>query len=172
MIISLIAAMTADRVIGIKNTMPCYLSSDLAWFRRNTLNKPVIMGRRTFDSIGNPLLGRQNIVLSQHSGDNENVTWVTTPAQALAAAGDVKEVMVIGGGKVYETFLPQAGRLYLTHVNIEVDGDTWFPDYKPYGWHSIFREFHDADTENIYSYCFEILEHIDCDITSPCHLPP
>lgn len=159
MIISLIAALAGDRVIGMKNTMPCHLSADRTWFKHNTLDKPVIMGRRTFNSIGKPLLGRKNIVLSHYPGNDESVTWVTTPAQALAVAEDRAEVMVIGGGEIYETFLPQAGRLYLTHIDIKVDGDTWFPDYKPYEWYSTFSECHDADEKNIYSYCFEILEH-------------
>lgn len=159
MIISLIAALAVNRVIGMENAMPCHLSADLAWFKSNTLDKPVIMGRRTFSSIGKSLLGRQNIVLSHHLGDDESVTWVTTPEQALTVAGNMKEVMVIGGGKVYETFLPQARRLYLTHIDTKVDGDTWFPDYKPYEWYSTFREFHDADTKNTHRYCFEVLEH-------------
>ncbi|MGP4123621.1 MAG: type 3 dihydrofolate reductase [Sodalis sp. (in: enterobacteria)] len=157
MIISLIAALAIDRVIGIENAMPWHLSSDLAWFKGNTLDKPVIMGRRTFESISKSLLGRHNIVLSSHPGYTAEVTWVSTPAQALAAVGIVAEVMVIGGGKVYETFLPQAGRLYLTHIDAKVDGDTWFPNYEPDEWQSTFREFHAADEKNTHSYCFEVL---------------
>ncbi|WMQ74392.1 MAG: Dihydrofolate reductase [Sodalis sp.] len=162
MIISLIAALTVDRVIGMGNAMPWHLSADLAWFKRNTLDKPIIMGRRTFESIGKALPRRHNIVLSSHPGGNDVVTWVSTPAQALAAAGTVAEVMVIGGGEVYEIFLPQAGRLYLTHVDAEVDGDTWFPDYELDEWQSTFSEFHDDDEKNTHSYCFEILERRGC----------
>ncbi|SNC58553.1 type 3 dihydrofolate reductase [Sodalis endosymbiont of Henestaris halophilus] len=158
MIISLIAALAVERVIGMKNTIPWHLSADLAWFRRNTLDKPIIMGRRTFESIGKPLPGRHNIVLSSNLGDQDGITWVTTATQALIAAGPVAEVMVIGGCKVYETFLPQSRRLYLTHINTKVDGDTWFPDYEPNNWKSILSEFHEADTRNIHSYHFEILE--------------
>lgn len=97
MIISLIAALAADRVIGMENAMPWHLPEDLAWFKRNTLNKPVIMGRKTFESIGRPLPGRHNIVLSSQPGKGSGVTWVTSLEEALAAAGDVEEVMVMGG---------------------------------------------------------------------------
>lgn len=159
MIISLIAALTVDRVIGMENAMPWHLSADLAWFKCNTLNKPVIMGRRTFESIGKPLPSRNNIVLINRLGENNiDVICVSTTEQALTAAGLVEEVMVIGGGKVYESFLPQAKRLYLTHIDAEVDGDTWFPDYESNEWQSIFNEFHDVDEKNTYRYCFEILE--------------
>ncbi|PVZ88922.1 type 3 dihydrofolate reductase [Serratia sp. S1B] len=158
MIISLIAALAADRVIGMENTMPWHLPADLAWFKRNTLNKPIIMGRRTFESIGRPLPGRQNIVLSSQPGSDQGVTWVTSLEQALTAAGDVEEVMVIGGGRVYTQFLPKANRLYLTHIDAEVEGDTHFPDYEPDEWESSFSEFHDADEVNSHCYCFEILE--------------
>lgn len=110
MIISLIAALAVDRVIGIENAMPWHLSADLAWFKRKTLDKPVIMGRRTFESISNkPLPGRHNIVLSSHPSDNDVVTWVSTPAQALVAAGAVAEVMVIGGGKFMRPFCSRPG---------------------------------------------------------------
>lgn len=158
MIISLIAALAADRVIGMENTMPWHLPADLAWFKRNTLNKPIIMGRKTFESIGRPLPGRQNIVLSSQPGSDQSVTWVTSLEQALTAAGDVEEVMVIGGGRVYEQFLPRANRLYLTHIDAEVEGDAHFPDYEPDEWESSFSEFHDADELNSHCYCFEILE--------------
>lgn len=158
MIISLIAALAADRVIGMENAMPWHLPADLAWFKRNTLNKPVIMGRKTFESIGRPLPGRHNIVLSSQPGSEAGVTWVTSLDEALAAAGEAEEVMVMGGGRVYTQFLPRANRLYLTHIDAEVEGDTHFPDYEPDEWETSFSEFHDADTLNSHGYCFEILE--------------
>lgn len=158
MIISLIAALATDRVIGMENAMPWHLPGDLAWFKRNTLNKPVIMGRKTFESIGRPLPGRLNIVISSKPGEHEGVTWVTSVDAALAAAASVEEVMVMGGGRVYEQFLPKANRLYLTHIDAEVEGDTHFPDYEPDDWESTFSEFHDADEQNSHGYCFEILD--------------
>ncbi len=158
MIISLIAALAVDRVIGFENTMPWHLPADLAWFKRNTLNKPIIMGRKTYESIGRPLPGRQNIVLSRTPGSDDRVTWVTSINEALAAAGEVEEVMVIGGGNIYKQFLASANRLYLTHVDTEVEGDTYFPEYEPDEWQSIFSEFHDADADNSHGYCFEILD--------------
>lgn len=96
MIISLIAALAADRVIGMENAMPWHLPADLAWFKRNTLNKPVIMGRKTFESIGRPLPGRLNIVISSQPGTDDRVTWATSIDDALALAGDAEEVMVMG----------------------------------------------------------------------------
>jgi dihydrofolate reductase len=158
MIISLIAALAADRVIGMENAMPWHLPADLAWFKRNTLNKPVIMGRKTFESIGRPLPGRHNIVLSNQPGSEADVTWVTSLDEALVAAGPVEEVMVMGGGQVYSQFLPCANRLYLTHIDAEIEGDTHFPDYEPDEWETSFSEFHDADELNSHGYCFEILE--------------
>ncbi|MGD8108044.1 type 3 dihydrofolate reductase [Pantoea sp. FN0302] len=159
MMISLIAALAADRVIGMENAMPWDLPADLAWFKRNTLNKPVIMGRLTWESIGRPLPGRHNIVVSSQPGKaTDGVTWVTSLDDALAAAGDVEEIMVIGGGRIYEQMLDRADRIYLTHIDAEVEGDTHFPDYEPDEWQSVFSEFHDADEKNSHSYCFEILE--------------
>ncbi len=156
--ISLIAALAADRVIGMENAMPWSLPADLAWFKRNTLDKPVVMGRRTWESIGRPLPGRQNIVISRSPGDDSRVTWVSSPEEAIAACGEVPEIMVIGGGKIYQHFLAQAQRLYLTHIDAEVEGDTHFPEYEPDEWQSVFSEFHDADESNSHSYCFEVLE--------------
>ena len=158
MIISLIAALAADRVIGMENAMPWHLPADLAWFKRNTLNKPVIMGRKTFESIGRPLPGRLNIVMSSQPGAHDGVTWVSSVDAAIAAAGDVEEVMVMGGGHVYGQFLARADRLYLTHIDAEVEGDTHFPDYEPDEWESTFSEFHDADEQNSHGFCFEILD--------------
>lgn len=156
--ISLIAALAVDRVIGMENAMPWDLPADLAWFKRNTLNKPVVMGRLTWESIGRPLPGRKNIVISSQPGTDECVQWVKSVDEAIAACGDVEEIMVIGGGRVYEQFLPKAHKLYLTHIDAEVEGDTHFPDYAPDQWESVFSEFHDADEQNSHSYCFEVLE--------------
>ncbi|AIN47482.1 type 3 dihydrofolate reductase [Candidatus Palibaumannia cicadellinicola] len=160
MIISLIAALTTDRIIGIQNTMPWYLSDDLTWFQYHTRNKPVIMGRKTFESINKPLSGRLNIVLSRSliKALEIGMIWVNNPLQALTAAGDVAEVMVIGGAQVYHIFLAQATRLYLTHIDLKVEGDTWFPHYQPDDWRITFSEFHEAKENNSPSYCFEILE--------------
>lgn len=158
MIISLIAAMAMDRVIGMENAMPWTLPGDLAWFKRNTLGKPVVMGRVTYESIGRPLPGRLNIVISSQPANDDRVTWVNSIEAALAAVGDVKEVMVMGGGKIYEQFIPLADRMYLTHIDAEVIGDTHFPDYEPDEWNSTFTEYHDADENNSHGYCFEILE--------------
>ena len=138
--------------------MPWDLPADLAWFKRNTLKKPVIMGRLTFESIGRPLPGRLNIVVSSKPGTTDGVTWVTSLDEAIQAAGDAEEIMVIGGGRVYEQMLKRADRLYLTHIDAEVEGDTQFPDYEPDEWQSTFSEFHDADEQNSHSYCFEILD--------------
>lgn len=158
--ISLIAAMAIDQVIGMEKAMLWNLPGDLAWFKRNTLNKPVIMGRVTYESIGRPLPQRVNIVLSSVPGTDSDVIWVTSIEEALAAAQaieNVDEVMVIGGGKVYQQFLPLANKLYLTHVDAEVIGDTHFPTDEPDEWDSIFTEYHEADENNTHGYCFEIL---------------
>lgn len=156
--ISLIVAMAADRIIGMENAMPWHLPADLAWFKRHTLNKPVIMGRRTFESIGRPLPDRLNIVISSSPGSDAAVTWVTSVDEALRAAGEVEEIMIIGGGRIYEQLLPQADRLYLTHIDAEVEGDTSFPDYEPDEWQSVFSEFRDADQQNSHSCFWEILD--------------
>ncbi|MEA1063554.1 type 3 dihydrofolate reductase [Apirhabdus apintestini] len=159
--ISLIAAMAAGNVIGMDNTMPWSLPADLAWFKRNTLHKPVIMGRLTWESIGRPLPGRRNIVLSRHPGEDERVIWVKSPDEAIAACENAEEIMVIGGGNIYRQFLPLAQRIYLTHIDAEIEGDTHFPDYQPDAWQSVFSEFHEPDENNSHGYCFEILERRD-----------
>lgn len=157
--ISLIAALAADRVIGMANTMPWHLSADLVWFKRHTMDKPVIMGRLTFESIGHLLPGRQNIILShQLRNEANNGMWVTSLPAAFAAVREAAEVMVIGGGQIYAQCLPLAQRLYLTHIDAEVEGDAYFPDYQPDDWETVFSEFHDADSHNSHSYCFEILQ--------------
>lgn len=158
--ISLIAAMAFDQVIGMENAMPWNLPGDLARFKRQTLNKPVIMGRVTYEALGRPLPQRVNIVLSSQAGTETGVIWVKSIEEALEAAKAVEgadEIMVIGGGKVYQQFLPLANKLYLTHVDAEVIGDTHFPAYEPDEWDSIFTEYHEADEANSHGFCIEVL---------------
>lgn len=160
MMLSIIVAMASDRVIGLNNQMPWHLPADLAWFKKNTLNKPVIMGRKTFESIGRPLPNRHNIIISrtpQHS-DNENITWVTSLEQALDLTQHNEEVFIIGGGNIYLQALPKVARLYLTHIDAKLDGDTRFPKYHPEKWQQVFVESHQADDKNPYQYTFEILQ--------------
>lgn len=156
--LSLIAAMATDRVIGMDNQMLWHLPADFAWFKQQTLGKPIVMGRKTYESIGRPLPGRKNIVISRQAQPaDEQVTWVRSIEEALAATGDVEEIMVIGGGNLYSQLLPYADRLYLTHVDAELEGDTQFPEYNVEEWEPIFSEFRDADESNCYGLCFEIL---------------
>lgn len=164
--ISLIAALAADRVIGMENAMPWHLPADLAWFKRHTLNKPVVMGRRTWESIARPLPGRKNIVISSQPGSDERVRWVRSVDEAIAACGNAHEIMVIGGGRVYEQFLPKARRLYLTDIDVQVVGDTHFPDYDPDDWKVVFSEFHPANGRNSHRYSFRILQRRSR--SSPC----
>lgn len=164
MILSVIVAMAHNRVIGLNNQMPWHLPADLAWFKKNTLNKPVIMGRKTFESIGRPLPNRHNIVISRQieSIDNKisNVSWVKSIDEAISLAQKQQpdEVFIIGGGNIYKQVLPLIDRLYLTHIDAELQGDTYFPDYLPEQWQVIYQEDHQADEKNSYPYQFQILQ--------------
>ncbi|GGP52502.1 type 3 dihydrofolate reductase [Shewanella saliphila] len=133
--IAMIAAMANNRVIGKDNKMPWHLPEDLRHFKAMTLSKPVIMGRKTYESIGRPLPGRHNIVISRNPLLTiDGVTCVTDFDAALKAAGDCAEVVVIGGGQLYEQLLPQADVLYLTMIDLDVDGDTVFPVWDDGSW--------------------------------------
>ncbi|MFQ1004454.1 type 3 dihydrofolate reductase [Gilliamella sp. CG22] len=166
MTLSIIVAMAHNRVIGFNNQMPWHLPADLAWFKKNTLNKPVIMGRKTFESIGKALPNRHNIVISRQakteaeSNINPNISWVTSIDEALVVANSqqCQEVFIIGGGNIYQQVLPFINRLYLTHIDADLQGDTYFPNYAPETWQSVFQEHHQADDKNPYDYNFEVLE--------------
>lgn len=164
MILSVIVAMAHNRVIGLNNQMPWHLPADLAWFKKNTLNKPVIMGRKTFESIGRPLPNRHNIVISRQieSIDNKisNVSWVKSIDEAIFLAQEQQpdEVFIIGGGNIYQQVLPLIDWLYLTHIDAELQGDTYFPDYLPEQWQVIYQQDHQADEKNSYPYQFQILQ--------------
>lgn len=158
--ISLIAAMAKDRVIGKDNDMPWHLPADLQHFKKVTLGKPVIMGRRTFESIGRPLPGRRNIVITRNvNWSHDGVEVVSSTEMAMSLVVDVEEVMIIGGGKIYEQFLPMADSLYLTFIDLEVDGDTCFPDWTEVGhWQQVAQESHEPDDKNTLAYEFIKLE--------------
>lgn len=157
--LSLIAAMAHGRVIGNAGGMPWHLPADLAWFKRNTLGKPIIMGRKTWDSIGRALPGRRNLVISRdETFQPAGAERVASPDVALAAVADAPEIMVVGGAQVYRYCLPRADRLYLTLIDADLSGDTFFPDYNLYSWHERERIDHPADASNPYPYTFLILD--------------
>ena len=160
MLISMIAAMAHNRVIGADNAMPWHLPADLKHFKAVTLGKPVIMGRKTYESIGKALPGRLNIVITRDSSFKlDDAVVVTTPKEALQLVSDVEEVMIIGGGSIYQHFLDRCQRLYLTHIDLDVAGDTCFPDYESQAnWRHIDEQCHLADDKNPYNYRFVTLE--------------
>ncbi|MDF1880858.1 type 3 dihydrofolate reductase [Sulfurimonas sp. MAG313] len=159
--ISLIAAMANNRVIGKDNQMPWHLPADLGHFKALTLGKPIIMGRKTYESIGRPLPGRKNIVISTNKNYIlEGCETVCSLDEAINLVKEVKEVMIIGGGFLYSQTLPKANKLYLTFIDLDVDGDTKFPDYEKLSIKEIKREKHLKDEKNPYDYEFVDFEVI------------
>lgn len=157
--LSLIVATDFNRLIGRGNAMPWHLPADLAHFKRVTMGRPVIMGRRTFESIGRPLPGRTNIVLSRDPAfAAEGCIVVRGLDEAIARAGDIDEVFVIGGAMLYEEALPRADRLYLTIVEHEFEGDAWFPDWRSEEWREVARERREPDEKNPWPMTFLTLE--------------
>ena len=154
MILSLIAAMDNNRLIGKDNDLPWYLPADLQHFKSITMNKPILMGRKTYDSIGRPLPGRQNIVLTRGYVEIEGVTVVNSIDEAIAAAGDVEEVMVIGGSSIYELVLPKVQRMYLSFVEGEFEGDAWFPEFDESEWEITETKTQAADEKNAHACQF------------------
>ena len=156
----MIAAMTEDLVIGIKNTLPWKLPNDMKWFRQNTMGKPIVMGRKTFESFGAKALpGRTNIIITRDEAYQASDSIVVhSVEEALKAAGDVDEVMIIGGASFYEQMLPKADRLYLTFVHAELDGDAWFPEINNNDWNKIEKIDYKKDKENRYAHSFIILD--------------
>ncbi len=158
--ISMIAAMTEDRVIGIKNTLPWKLPNDMKWFRQNTMGKPIVMGRKTFESFGaKPLPGRTNIIITRDENyQAEDSIVVHSVEDAIKAVGDVDEVMIIGGASFYEQMLPRADRLYLTFVHAQLDGDAWFPEIDNKDWNRVEKIDHKSDDKNRYAHSFIVLD--------------
>tara|TARA_A200000113_G_scaffold204303_1_gene199893 strand:- start:1123 stop:1635 length:513 start_codon:yes stop_codon:yes gene_type:complete len=164
--IAMIAAMAKNRIIGADNDMPWHLPADLKHFKAITLGKAVIMGRKTYESIGRALPGRPNIVITSNADYSlSDATVVDSPESAFEVAkalsserGENDEIMIIGGGTIYQSFLDKADKLYLTHIDLAVQGDTQFPDFNADGkWNEVFREAHSADEKNPYAYTFVTL---------------
>ncbi|RLJ16919.1 type 3 dihydrofolate reductase [bacterium endosymbiont of Escarpia laminata] len=157
--ISLIWAMAENRVIGRNNQLPWHLSADLQHFKRLTLGKPIVMGRKTWESLPGLLPKRQHIVVTGNRDYRaEGALVVHSIDEAVAAAGDAQEIMIVGGGAFYAQMLPQADRLYLTLVHMEVEGDAWFPEFDLSAWREVRREDFSADEKNRFAYSFITLE--------------
>lgn len=159
MIISFVVAMDKNRAIGNAGGMPWHLPADLKHFKQVTMDKPIIMGRKTFDSIGRALPGRLNIVITRDKNwEAESVYIAHSVDDALKAAAEYEEVMIIGGANLYEQLLPHADRLYITQIDAEITADTWFPEIEADKWQETARETREADEKNPYCCDFVTLE--------------
>ena len=159
--ISIIVAMAENGVIGSDNRLPWHLPDDLKRFKALSLGKPIVMGRRTFDSIGRPLPGRTNIVISRNSGlAIEGIRVVHSLDEALRAAGAVPEIVVIGGAEIFRQVLPRTSTIHLTRVHARVAGDVLFPELDPEQWHESAVEHHAADERHQYAFSFVTLQRI------------
>jgi dihydrofolate reductase len=166
MILSFIVAVSENNAIGRDNNLPWNLPEDLKFFKRTTMGKPVVMGRKTYEALGRPLPGRQNIVLSRQKDlalpegvllfDNvqDSVAWLEK--------GDFEEVFIIGGGIIFEQALPIAERLYITRVHTTIpDADAFFPDIDHTHWKLTWEEPHNADEKHAYAFTFQQFERIE-----------
>lgn len=164
MLVALVVAMGRNRVIGRDNALPWHLPADLRHFRAVTLGKPVVMGRRTHESIGRPLPERTNIVLSRDES-YQAAGCVVLPSleAALEYCRDSAELMVIGGASLYRQALPRAQRIYLTEIQQDFAGDTVFPPLEADAWREIARDDRPADGKNPYPHSFIVLERTQAD---------
>ena len=157
--VSLIAAMASNRVIGRDNRLPWHLSADLKRFKRLTLGHTLVMGRKTFESIGRPLPGRSTIVVTRQEGyAPEGVQVVHSIAEALELAGGDDEVFIAGGGDIFQQTLPVADRLYLTIIEEAFPGDAYFPEYDESQWRLVDREDHGPAEDAPFSWSFQTLD--------------
>ena len=152
MIISLIAAMGKNRVIGKNNSLPWHLPAEMKFFKETTKNKPVIMGRKTFESIGKPLPNRKNIIITRDQNFMADGCTVVNSVDEALKESEGNEVMIIGGAQIYKEFLSKANKIYLTIIDENFDGDTFFPEYNEDEWEEIKHEIHEPDEENKYKF--------------------
>tara|TARA_B100000767_G_scaffold18131_1_gene16673 strand:- start:431 stop:934 length:504 start_codon:yes stop_codon:yes gene_type:complete len=167
MTIALIVAASENNVIGHNNQLPWHLPGDLKYFKAMTLGKPVIMGRKTFESIGKPLPGRDNIVISrQHDYPAQGIKLVSSLSEAISLGERInlingaEEVMIIGGAQIYAEALDLADRVYLTRVHHHVEGDAYFPILETAAWHEITREDVAAKESNPFDFSYQVLDRI------------
>tara|TARA_Y100000588_G_scaffold190267_1_gene204100 strand:- start:380 stop:865 length:486 start_codon:yes stop_codon:yes gene_type:complete len=157
-LISLVAAVDDNMGIGKNNALLCHLPLDLKHFKQLTLHKPIIMGRKTFESIGRPLPDRMNVVLSTQMQAIEGIQLASSLNEALNMTRDAKEIMVIGGAKVFKDALPFATRMHLTQIHHAFEADVFFPDFNRSEWQCVASTFHGQDEKNAYDmtfYCYE-----------------
>lgn len=158
--ISVIVARTQNKVIGKDNQMPWHLPVDLAWFRQNTVGKPVIMGRKTYESIGRLLPKRPNIILSRSGFEVEGAYSATSLEQAVELAksfANSDEIMIIGGGELFKQALPTADTLYLTEIQADIEGDTFF-EFDEENWQLVEEKWSEVDENNPYRCRFMVLK--------------
>lgn len=160
-LLSAIAAMDKNRVIGQNNALPWHLPADLAHFKTLTTGHPILMGRKTHESIGRPLPNRTNIVLTRDQHYTAaGVVIVHSLDEAIAACSSDEEIFIIGGAEIYALALPRLSRLYLTLIDHAFPGDTQFPALNTHEWRETHRETHTPDEKNAYGYAFVQLERI------------
>ena len=164
MIINMVVAAADNNVIGKDNRLLWHLPNDMAFFKNTTWGMPVIMGRKTFESLGKPLKGRTNIVITANKnfapGNGVIVTNSIDEAVEQAGITDARECYVIGGGQVYKQAMPRAHRIYMTRVHVSLPGDTFFPAFSGNDWKKVSSATFDADERHTYSYTFEIWQRI------------
>lgn len=167
--LSMIIAAAENRVMGRDNQMPWHLPNDLQYFKKVTMGKPMIMGRKTYESLGKPLPSRPHIIITRQAdyvapNANEQVQVVSTLEAAIAAAeillknSEYTEAMVIGGAEICNLAFPYTDRLYLTEVHAQVEGDVFFPEFDKSAWQEVSRESHKASAGNPYDYSFVVYE--------------
>jgi dihydrofolate reductase len=153
--LSIICAMDQNRLIGKDNALPWHLPADLAFFKQTTLGKPILMGRKTYESIGRPLPGRRNIIITRNRDYQiDGCDTCQSIDAALELVADQQEIMLIGGASLYQQSLETAQHLYLTRIHASFEGDAWFPEFNPADWKEIWREDHHPDEKNRYDFSF------------------
>ena len=157
--VSIVVALSSNGVIGRDGELPWYLSADLKHFKSITMGKPIVMGRLTHESIGRPLPGRENIVLTR------DVNYLAEGCRIINHLGDIsakslktEEIMIIGGARLYADALPLANRLYMTEVHTEIPGDVFFPDFDREQWQEVERQYFEADEKNEFNYSFVVMQ--------------
>lgn len=160
-----IVAMNQDRVIGVDNRLPWHLPADLQYFKRTTLGKPIVMGRKTWESLGRPLPGRENIVVTRQAdfcaeGGRvcRSLEEGLSQAKALAEQSGRDEVMVIGGAQIYAESLPHCDRLYITEVDFRVEGDAFYPELDAGEWREVSRECYPPQSAEQPGHCFVVMD--------------